>query len=127
MTKNISLNGLKMNAVQTAPNGVINHETYFDFHQDNDQVWAEYSGGKIVRAYLVGLLTDSILKFRYCQLESSGQLNGGHSECEVQTSGEGLIQIVEHFEWESQPGGGVNIIQEIQSKQVIQGSEDYSL
>ncbi len=112
MVKGISLNGLKMNAVKTAPNGVINHETYFDFHQDDDKVWAEYSGGKIVRAYLVGVVTGSTLKFRYCQLDTSGQLNGGHSECEIKISDTGLVQIVEHFEWESQPGGGVNIIQE---------------
>jgi hypothetical protein len=108
-----NLNNLKMNVIQTAPNGVINKDTIFVFSQDGCQVWAEYSGGRVIRGYLVGILKGSQLQFRYCQMEEGDVLNGGVSNCKVLISKDGFIQIVEEFQWESKEGTGVNIIQEI--------------
>ena len=110
---NINLNNLTMNAVETDENGVIGIETIFNFHQDGEYVHAEYRGGKIERGYLVGINRNNILEFRYCQLESGGILNGGSSTCELKLSEDSLIQIIENFEWESRPGSGRNVIQEL--------------
>jgi hypothetical protein len=107
----INLDGIRMNAVKTAPNGVINHETFFTFEQNGERVKAEYAGGRITQGYLVGFLKKGELTFRYCQMETDGALNGGESVCEVKRSND-LIQLIEHFQWESQEGGGTNIIQE---------------
>ena len=108
----ISLAGLTANAVETDPNGVIGPETVFRFHQEDDQVWAHYEGGKIERGYLVGLIDGDQLRFRYCQIESGGALNGGASVCDLAVDDDGRRLIIEHFEWESREGGGRNVIRE---------------
>lgn len=108
-----SLNGLVANAVQTAPSGVVNAETRFTFRQEGARVWAEYSGGRIARGFLVGLREGDRLTFRYCQLQTDGTLDGGESHCELGESAEGLIQIIERFAWASRPGTGENVIQQL--------------
>ena len=108
----ISLDGLIMNAVETDPNGVIGVDTIFNFHQAGNNVHCDYAGGKVLHGYLVGVVNEKKLKFRYCQLESDGSLNGGASNCELIDTN-GLTQIVEYFEWESRPGKGKNVIQEM--------------
>ena len=113
MDPGFNLDGLQMNAVQTAPNGVINRDTIFRFTQERDTVWASYAGGRIVRGFLVGVVQDTRLTFHYCQSETGGTLNSGHSRCELQYNADGLVQIIEHFEWASRAGTGMNIIQEI--------------
>jgi hypothetical protein len=49
MNPSINLDGIRMHAIETAPNGVINADTNFDFHQVDSSVWAEYAGGRVVR------------------------------------------------------------------------------
>jgi hypothetical protein len=107
------LDGLQMNAVQTAAHGVINRDTLFRFTQARDVVSASYAGGRIVRGFLVGVIQDANLTFHYCQLETGGTLNSGQSRCELQRTVNGVVQILEHFTWASGAGAGLNIIQEI--------------
>jgi hypothetical protein len=109
----IELDGLRMNAVETDPNGVIDRDTIFMFHQDGDRVHAEYAGGRIERGYLVGRLSGTALEFRYCQREANGTLGSGASTCEVERDEESRVRIVENFTWESRPGGGQNVLREL--------------
>ncbi|MDX1395872.1 MAG: hypothetical protein R3195_15925 [Gemmatimonadota bacterium] len=109
---NISLAGLTATAVETDPNGVIGPETVFHFRQEDDRVWVHYEGGRIDRGYLVGLIDRDQLRFRYCQIESDGTLNGGVSVCELDVDSTGRRLIIERFEWESRDGGGRNVIRE---------------
>ena len=113
-----------MNAVQTAPNGVINQDTIFNFSQEQGRVWASYAGGRVLRGFLVGLSDGTRLTFRYCQLETGNVLNGGSSDCQLRRNEAGLRQIVEHFQWESRAGDGINIIQEIPPDGIRQGTAD---
>ncbi len=108
-----NLDGRRMNAVQTAANGVINRDTIFRFTQEDSAVWASYAGGRIVRGFLVGVAQDAKLTFHYCQSETGGTLNSGHSNCELQHTADGLLEIIEHFQWASGAGTGLNIIREI--------------
>ncbi|UCE59353.1 MAG: hypothetical protein JSU63_18165 [Phycisphaerales bacterium] len=111
----ISLDGLKMNAVETDANGVIGVDTIFKFRQTGEYVSAEYAGGKIRQGYLVGLASDTKLVFSFCQLESDGTLNSGKSTCNLEIGNTGLVRIIENFEWASRQGGGKNVIQELRS------------
>lgn len=113
MSEPYDLNGIRMNAVQTAENGVVNAETEFAFRQSGTLVFAEYRGGGVLHGSLVGLLEGSRLTFRYAQLQVGDVLNGGRSECEVAHTDDGRLQVVEHFQWESRPGGGTNVFEEI--------------
>lgn len=108
----ITLDGLRMHVIRTAEAGVVNADTIFRFHQQANEVWADYAGGGIRRGSLVGTIKGASLTFRYCQLQSDGALDGGKSICEVREHG-GRVQIVERFQWESRPGSGENIFQEL--------------
>lgn len=102
-----------MNAVSTAENGVVNARTEFLFRQVERHVSAEYAGGGVVRGHLVGILDGARLTFRYAQLEQGDVLNSGRSSCEVERTPDGRLRILEHFEWESRPGGGTNVFEEL--------------
>ena len=103
-----------MNVIETAPNGVVNKETIFHFHQHQNSVHAQYSGGQIENGYLVGKINNDILIFSYCQLQIDDVLDNGKSTCKLMYSDSGKIRLVEHFEWNSRPGpNGTNIFEEI--------------
>ena len=110
----INLDHITMTAIQTAPHGVVNNETVFNFRQHEQVVTADYVGGKIMNGYLVGLRDANRLTFSYCQLQTDGRLDHGHSQCEVAVSENGRIRITEHFAWGSRGGDtGVNILEEL--------------
>lgn len=111
----ISLDGVKMNVIKTAENGVVNHETIFLFSQKDGIVSAEYQGGKILKGFLVGKLpTQNQLEFSYCQMQIDGKLDNGMSLCQLSKDENGKITLTEHFEWKSRPGEfGTNVFQEL--------------
>ena len=110
----ISLDKVKMNVVNTSPNGVVNKDTIFVFSQSNEIVSAEYMGGKIVKGFLIGRLENSKLSFSYCQLQEDGKLDSGLSYCDVSITDKGKMRMIEHFEWSSRGGeSGENIFEEL--------------
>ena len=111
MKQRFDLDGLTMNAVQTASNGVVNADTRFHFHQDGGRVHANYSGGRVERGYLVGVVEDANFEFCFCQVHTDGSIDSGRSQCELRIGESGVVQIVEHFEWSG--GSGTNVIQEL--------------
>jgi hypothetical protein len=102
-----------MNVTKTAEVGKVNAETIFEFKQTGTTVIAEYSGGKIEYGRLVGKLIEDKLEFRYSQIDTEGNLDGGHSFCDLLTTPNGKIELHENFTWESMEGSGVNIFEEI--------------
>lgn len=114
----INLNGLTMNAVETDKNGVIGVDTIFKFKQDGTFVSAEYAGGKIRQGFLIGINSGRGLTFRYCQLETDCTLNSGESKCKLEIGNNGLVRIIENFEWASRAGSGRNIIQELDQSEI---------
>jgi len=106
----LSLEGLRMNAIQTAPNGVVGRETIFHFRQQGEHVQASYAGGRVEQGFLLGIARGPRLEFTYCQRHTDGSLDAGRSQCELRREG-GRLQIVEHFEWGG--GRGTNVIQEL--------------
>ena len=114
MLKNsIKLDNIRMNVTETDANGLVNADTIFEFTQDGSMVTAKYAGGGIQTGFLVGVLNGNSLTFRYAQLQTDGKLDGGQSVCEVSKTEDGRIRLVEHFQWESRPGTGINVFEEI--------------
>lgn len=111
----LTLNGIKMNVIKTAENGVVNHETIFHFSQNEGLVTAEYQGGKILKGFLVGKLSpQNQLEFSYCQMQIDGKLDNGLSICQLSKDENGKIILTEYFEWKSRPGEfGTNVFQEL--------------
>ncbi len=113
--REINFHNKKFNAPKTAPNGVINHETIFEFEQNDDAIIAKYSGGKIKAGYLIGrIISDNRFEFRFTQMHTDGILDGGHSFCDIKILDNGRIRLIEHFEWQSIGEKGENIIEELE-------------
>ena len=112
--KNWLLHNIRMNVIQTAGNGVVNEDTFFQFSQRENIVSANYSGGKIKRGYLIGVISNNTLNFKYCQLQDDGIIYGGDSVCKLLLSDSGKIRLEEHFKWAAnEKGRGINIFEEV--------------
>jgi hypothetical protein len=113
MENPISLDGVRMHVISTAEGGEVNSETLFEFSQNGSLVSAKYSGGSVKLGYLVGWMASGQLRFRYAQVGSDGQIDGGLSTCDIKQTSEGRLQLIEHFEWVSREGSGINIFEEV--------------
>jgi len=96
----------------TAASGVVDSATRLRFRQRGERVIADYAGGNVERGRLVGRLTGAELTFRYAQRERDGMIQGGQSRCDLQDHA-GRIRIIEHFEWSTRVGSGVNVFDEV--------------
>ncbi len=109
----MNLDQVVMYVSSTADQGVVGPGTRLSFTQKGSRVMGRYSGGAILRGFLVGTLAEEGLIFRYSQVEASGEIHGGHSVCEVERRPDRRIRIVEHFTWHTRLGSGINVFEEI--------------
>jgi hypothetical protein len=117
MADSISLDGVTMAVSVTADEGVVGAGTRIRFVQRGSRVLGRYSGGRILRGFLVGELSGASLTFRFAQVETThdrrSALHAGHSRCEVCRSDLGTIRVIEHFSWATRDGVGTNVFDEI--------------
>ena len=97
----------------TADSGVVSSETRLVLAQRGIKILGRYSGGSIVRGYLVGALTGTVLQFRFTQREVAGQIHGGRSVCELERLANGRLRLHEHFTWTTRDGAGTNIFDQV--------------
>ncbi|XBH21447.1 hypothetical protein V5R04_14730 [Jonesiaceae bacterium BS-20] len=62
--RTISLDGRTFRGIENSATGDVGQATMFTCHQDDDVIWAEYSGGGVLRGYLVGTRSAEKLNFR---------------------------------------------------------------
>lgn len=107
-----SLDGRNFVAVQNSGSGEVSEQTVFCYHQKDNAIWAEYSGGSIVKGFLVGTMDDNrCLSFSYQHLNINGELKSGscHSRpCEEN----GKLRFYEEWQWASGETG-TSIIEEL--------------
>ena len=117
MGDSISFDGVRMAVSVTGDKGVVGTGTRIRFIQRGSRVLGCYSGGRIIRGFLVGELSGAVLTFRFAQVETTqgrgSALHAGHSRCEVCRSNRGTIQVIEHFSWTTRDGMGTNVFDEV--------------
>ncbi|HEV2287450.1 MAG TPA: hypothetical protein VGR81_00695 [Candidatus Acidoferrales bacterium] len=111
--KEICLDGRVMFVSATDDRGVVGADTRLYFRQKGLRVFARYHGGYVRRGSLVGGISGSELAFRYTQVETSGQVHGGSSVCELQQGEDGRVRVLEHFTWRTRNGSGTNVFDEL--------------
>lgn len=107
------LDTARMRVLITADDGAVSRDTLFTFTQRAETVSAHYAGGSIRLGQLVGTLTGTQLSFRYVQVDLQGRVDSGMSSCELRVLADGRLQLHEHFQWESRPGSGTNVLEEV--------------
>jgi hypothetical protein len=113
MAETISLDGRTLVGVANDADGEVSGDTRFHFEQDGTRIQAQYAGGEIVAGYLVGTLEGNQWDIRYVQMNDNGETATGHSQGELTVLDDGRIRVEDEWEWESKPGTGESVLEEI--------------
>ncbi|MEU0336188.1 hypothetical protein [Streptomyces sp. NPDC006193] len=108
-----SLDGLVLAPVADQAPGQVGARTRFAYHEEDGRIWAEYAGGDVVRGHLVGTRAGDRLDFRYVQLGTDGTTASGHCRSTVVELPDGRVRLEESWEWESRPGSGTSVVEEV--------------
>ena len=95
-------------------NGETSHETIFHYKQVDNILTSEYSGGKIQKGHLIGLVDENgTIEMRYHQVNELGQLMTGTCISRPEILANGKIRLHETWEWTSgDRSKGTSIIEE---------------
>ncbi|MDH6627104.1 hypothetical protein M2271_004927 [Streptomyces sp. LBL] len=108
-----SLDGLVLAPVADQAPGQVGTRTRFAYHEKDGEIWAEYAGGDVVRGHLVGTREGDRLDFRYVQLKQDGTTSSGHCVSAVVALADGRVRLEESWAWESQPGSGTSVVEQV--------------
>lgn len=109
----ISLEGRVFAGVENSSTGEVGQSTIFTYHQDQDIIWAEYSGGSVIRGYLVGTRNGENLHFRYAHLSTGKETSKGVCNSTIEILDDGRVRLHESWAWESRPETGHSIVEEL--------------
>lgn len=98
----ISYHNRRFRSVQNSATGEVSSETVFRYFQDGDIVWAEYSGGEIVRGHLIAKCDgEGRLDMRYQHINRQGELMTGVCRSTPEVLPDGRIRLRERWQWTS--------------------------
>lgn len=108
--------GKKFVAVSNTGNGEVSKHTLFDYHQSDNIVWAEYSGGDIQKRFLVGTVAiDNSLEFTYGHVNAGGELRSGRCKSVPGFLPDGRIRLYETWQWlTGDRSAGTSVVEEVQ-------------
>lgn len=110
----INYNNRIFKSVSNSETGEVSSETTFNYHQKDDLVWAEYSGGEIVFGTLIAKVVENdCLEMRYQHLNSKGELMTGKCFSRPEFLPNEKIRLHEKWQWTSGDlSSGESIIEE---------------
>ncbi len=116
----INYDGRKFASIHNSETGEVGSETVFHYHQSGNIVWAEYSGGAIVRGHLIATCdNDGVLEMRYHHVNTSGDLMTGICRSTPEVLQDGRIRLHEKWQWTSGDlTSGESMIEEIFSEAI---------
>ena len=107
-----SVDGRLFTAVENSESGEVSDQTIFCYHQKGNVIWAEYSGGSVVKGFLVGTMDEKqCLHFTYQHINTAGELKAGSCNSEPQEEN-GRLRFYEKWQWTTGEAGN-SIIEEI--------------
>lgn len=96
----INYDGRIFTPQENSENGEVDSRTIFNYHQSGNMLWADYSGGEIVRGNLLGTVSeDGSLDFHYQHINAGGQVRIGKCLSVPQFTESGKIQLHETWQW----------------------------
>lgn len=112
-----NIDGKIFQPVENDDNGEVNPETLFHYHQDDDVVSADYSGGNIKQGHLLGrMLEDGTLEFKYHHINLDGFLMVGECTSVPTLLPDGRVKYSEKWRWLSgDKSSGTSQVVEIDS------------
>lgn len=108
-----SLDGRRFAALSHTEGGEVGPETVFEYHEEDGEIWASYSGGTVRRGFLVGTRDGDTIAFRYSQLNLDRETSSGRCVSQIVVTEDGRLRLDETWSWESRPGSGTSSVEEI--------------
>ena len=111
----INYHNKKFRPVSNSENGETSAETVFHYKQDGNILTSEYSGGKIKKGLLIGLVDEvGKIEMRYSQVNENNELMTGVCVSIPEILPNGKIRLHENWRWTSGDfSEGNSIIEEI--------------
>lgn len=111
----INYNNKKFRPVSNSENGETSEETIFHYKQEGNILTSEYSGGRIRKGLLIGLVDEhGKIEMRYSQVNDRGELMTGICTSTPEILSNGKIRLHESWQWTSGDcSQGVSVIEEI--------------
>ena len=111
----INYHNKKFRPVSNSENGETSAETVFHYKQDGNILTSEYSGGKIKKGLLIGLVDEvGKIEMRYSQVNENNELMTGVCVSIPEILPNGKIRLHENWRWTSGDfSQGNSIIEEI--------------
>lgn len=81
-------------------NGEVSDHTVFEYHQDGSILYADYSGGDVIKGHLIGTVSDdNSLDFLYHHLNNKNQLRTGKCHSIPIVLENGKLELHETWQW----------------------------
>ena len=119
----MNYNGKKFRSIENTPNGEVSGETYFEYSQRGDLVWATYEGGNIRKGTITGIVNrDGSLHFAYQHVNTKGEICTGLCNSVPRSSPSGKLQLVETWQWTSgDKSRGTSVVEETGEEIISKG------
>ena len=110
----INYNNKIFRPISNTENGETTSETVFIYIQNGNILTSEYSGGKIIKGHLIGLVDgNGKIEMRYHQVNNNGEFMTGVCKSIPEILSNGKIRLHENWEWTSgDKSKGQSIIEE---------------
>ena len=110
----INYHNKQFRPVSNTDNGETSAETVFHYRQEGRILTSDYSGGKIIKGHLIGLVDDDgCINMRYHQVNERNELMTGLCQSKPEILPNGKIRLHETWQWTSgDQSGGSSVIEE---------------
>ena len=110
----IDYNGKIFRPIENTENGETSSETVFVYKQVGKILTSEYSGGKIKKGHLIGIVDENgSIDMRYHQVNEKNKIMTGICKSKPEILENGKIRLHENWEWTSGDNSkGQSIIEE---------------
>ncbi len=96
----ISYDGKRFTAIENSENGEVSQSTVFRYRQDGNLLWADYSGGQIIKGFLIGNVEDDGgLRFTYQHVNRQGDARMGKCHSVPELLPDGRLRLHERWQW----------------------------
>lgn len=110
----INYNGKIFRPIDNSENGETSNETVFQYQQTGNILTSEYSGGKIKKGHLIGIVDRmGKIDMRYHHINDNDEIMTGVCTSKPEILHNGKIRLHESWEWTSgEQSKGQSIIEE---------------
>lgn len=96
----VAYEGRVFRAVSNSVSGEVSGDTVFWYRQEGDVVWAEYSGGDVIKGFLVGTAApDGRLEFSYQHVNRNKAVRIGACSTVPEVLPDGRLRLHEEWRW----------------------------